>query len=284
MLISINKKLQDVSDSLEVKAAEILGQGRTALYVMASDLTDYEFHHMFYGYDDPDDSRCSPADAEHTRDFGHIEGDFEGLKEKLEIVQLPRSDNKSFNIKHTFPSRALVCGRRVYCKLQMVPWQRLVWSTTDVLRWLYAMEVLLKKGLILLERDLNAPRSQRYVCLDKLSLPKSTSSKYYNGRWREMVSSHASNVNFPLEFAWYIFIGRHESPENDMWQKQPWLWKPLLILLTSLSMVYGGIHLSAWNFDFPSELELLLWRIAAFSIMAGFPAFILSSYLLLRIR
>ena len=35
---------------------------------------------------------------------------------------------------------------------------------------------------------------------------------------------------------------------------------------------------------FPSELELLLWRIAAFSIMAGFPAFILSSYLLLRIR
>ncbi|KAL8775115.1 MAG: hypothetical protein Q9209_000594 [Squamulea sp. 1 TL-2023] len=31
---------------------------------------------------------------------------------------------------------------------------------------------------------------------------------------------------------------------------------------------YAGVHLSAWNFDFPSRMELLLWRISSL-VMAG---------------
>ena len=40
----------------------------------------------------------------------------------------------------------------------------------------------------------------------------------------------------------------------------------------TLPIAYGGIHLSAWNFEFPTEVERLLWKIAAICTMAGMPA------------
>lgn len=46
----------------------------------------------------------------------------------------------------------------------------------------------------------------------------------------------------------------------------------ILILICSLiilSLAYGGIHLAAWDFDFPSRVESLLWKIAGFIIMLG---------------
>jgi hypothetical protein len=36
----------------------------------------------------------------------------------------------------------------------------------------------------------------------------------------------------------------------------------LMISLTTICALYGGIHLSTWNFDFPSNTERLLWKIS----------------------
>jgi hypothetical protein len=37
--------------------------------------------------------------------------------------------------------------------------------------------------------------------------------------------------------------------------------------LISMAILFGGIHLFAWNYDFPTEIEQLLWRTAALSAM-----------------
>jgi hypothetical protein len=47
--------------------------------------------------------------------------------------------------------------------------------------------------------------------------------------------------------------------------------KMLLVSICTLPALYGGIHLTAFNFDFPSPTERLLWIIAAIYIMAASP-------------
>ncbi|KAI9885755.1 MAG: hypothetical protein M1823_002433 [Watsoniomyces obsoletus] len=37
----------------------------------------------------------------------------------------------------------------------------------------------------------------------------------------------------------------------------------------SLCVVYGGVHLLAWNFDFPTAIERLLWRVACLDTVSG---------------
>lgn len=39
-------------------------------------------------------------------------------------------------------------------------------------------------------------------------------------------------------------------------------WLTTIIVLAVLSAVFGCIHIIAWNFEFPSDVEKLLWRIA----------------------
>ncbi|PQE23339.1 hypothetical protein CJF30_00011209 [Rutstroemia sp. NJR-2017a BBW] len=38
-----------------------------------------------------------------------------------------------------------------------------------------------------------------------------------------------------------------------------------------MPVVYGGIHLSVWNFEFPTALEKLLWKIASIGVAATLP-------------
>ncbi|KAK4160307.1 hypothetical protein QBC43DRAFT_293034 [Cladorrhinum sp. PSN259] len=52
------------------------------------------------------------------------------------------------------------------------------------------------------------------------------------------------------------FIGDHNS---------------LLVVLLLLPILYGGIHLSAWNFEFPSQAEGIAWKIACFVIAFMLP-------------
>ena len=47
--------------------------------------------------------------------------------------------------------------------------------------------------------------------------------------------------------------------------------KVLLILLVALPLVYGGIHLTTWDFHFASQTEHLLWKIACIDIMGTIP-------------
>jgi hypothetical protein len=49
--------------------------------------------------------------------------------------------------------------------------------------------------------------------------------------------------------------------------------KILLLLPLVLPALYGGIHLVVANFDFPSAIERLLWKIASIDIIVTTPAF-----------
>lgn len=48
-----------------------------------------------------------------------------------------------------------------------------------------------------------------------------------------------------------------------------------LVLLSVSSMVFGGLHVLAWNSDFPSDVERMLWRVSIVAI-ATLPAICLS--------
>ena len=43
----------------------------------------------------------------------------------------------------------------------------------------------------------------------------------------------------------------------------------LLRFFIPLTAAYGGIHLSAWNFEFPSRVESIIWRTACFIIIGS---------------
>jgi len=48
--------------------------------------------------------------------------------------------------------------------------------------------------------------------------------------------------------------------------------------------VFGGIHVAAWNFTFPSKVELILWRVTSIYCTFFFGLFILQSVLLDRFK
>jgi hypothetical protein len=41
------------------------------------------------------------------------------------------------------------------------------------------------------------------------------------------------------------------------------------LMLVALPMVYGSVHLAAWNFGFPSRVEQIMWRVACIIIASG---------------
>lgn len=82
-------------------------------------------------------------------------------------------------------------------------------------------------------------------------------------------------LNLPLAspsdtggFSWFNlgakFMGRHVDSQV------------FSLVATLPPVVYGGVHLSAWNFEFPTKTERLLWKIACFDIMATVPLLLLS--------
>lgn len=46
----------------------------------------------------------------------------------------------------------------------------------------------------------------------------------------------------------------------------------LLALVCMLAAAYGGMHLIAWNSDFPSQAEELLWKVACFIVIGMIPS------------
>ena len=66
------------------------------------------------------------------------------------------------------------------------------------------------------------------------------------------------------------FVGHiSDLPENSyIWLFSRFWWNAIAL---ALPVIYGGVHLSAWNFQFASKTEQLLWKIACFSIMGTMP-------------
>ena len=138
-------------------------------------------------------------------------------------------------------------------------------SAKDVLRW-----SKLAKWL-----DKYEQRQLR----DQVTISQSEELDSYDSMWRKLfwspfnklVHLNALSVHVPdLPLPGDSSVALH----SDMWSDVVFfLWKSnvLLILLVALPLVYGGIHLTAWNFQFASQAEHLLWKIASIDIMGTIP-------------
>ena len=76
------------------------------------------------------------------------------------------------------------------------------------------------------------------------------------------------------------------NSSNNQWRiKNDTVWMqgetPLIWgLMATSSLIFGGLHCLAWNFDFPTNAELVLWRVASLATSA-LPSFALGVSLLL---
>ena len=61
--------------------------------------------------------------------------------------------------------------------------------------------------------------------------------------------------------------------------KKPMEFNPVLIGMGFGGTIFGAVHFAAWNFDFPSPVERLLWRISC-GLLGGFPLLATSSYVI----
>lgn len=61
------------------------------------------------------------------------------------------------------------------------------------------------------------------------------------------------------------YLGPRVSVLKETWA----LFLYLLRFFIPLTAAYGGIHLTAWNFEFPSRIESIIWRIACFIIIGS---------------
>ena len=73
--------------------------------------------------------------------------------------------------------------------------------------------------------------------------------------------------NFPKDMLGSVDIG---FLERELLLKETGIiFLFMLRFFIPLTAAYGGVHLSAWNFGFPSRLESIIWRAACFIIMGS---------------
>jgi hypothetical protein len=58
-------------------------------------------------------------------------------------------------------------------------------------------------------------------------------------------------------------LDRPRIHNDTIWMEgKPPMPQVMLVLMALSSIAFGGLHFLAWNFEFPSEAELVLWRVA----------------------
>ncbi|UPK92651.1 hypothetical protein LCI18_003586 [Fusarium solani-melongenae] len=62
-----------------------------------------------------------------------------------------------------------------------------------------------------------------------------------------------------------------------------WQIPELMALAAALSGMYGGVHLTAWNWTFPTYTEDLLWKVSCFCVAVALPGFFCASWVLVGI-
>lgn len=112
--------------------------------------------------------------------------------------------------------------------------------------------------------DLEAGESEKKPepgakCLDQKSHNKTLdTTQEYDGQL-----FYSNRANFPKT----VNFGMEDSINRET--KKLDLFIPSLIVLPVL---YGGTHLAAWRFEFPTHTEAIIWRVAAIFIASVFPS------------
>ena len=109
--------------------------------------------------------------------------------------------------------------------------------------------------------------------------------RYPDRHYHEAFSNLSGNIR-PHRDPW-VFPGSNAASRRTFYRQMldPWelvkfisKTKLLFLLILTLPTVYGGIHLAAISFGFPSAVESLLWKVSSIYIMVALPTMIALCY------
>ena len=76
-----------------------------------------------------------------------------------------------------------------------------------------------------------------------------------------------------------IFPSSPGFPIKLLWKKEKLFLNPVLVGIGVGGAIFGSVHFAAWNFDFPTSVERLLWRISCI-VLAVLPAYATAIYVM----
>ena len=160
------------------------------------------------------------------------------------------------------PGQALDCGIGPAESRLDVPDGITYLSAKDVLRWNKASEWLKnweRQHPAVNIRGFQLGHDRLWSLWFTIQMYDLDSSRH----WEPLIG-HISD--FPREPAVWIYGYVWEGTKYIMIDE-----RMFMLVLVTLPLVYGGIHLATWDFHFASKTEHLLWKIACFDIMGTIP-------------
>ena len=129
-------------------------------------------------------------------------------------------------------------------------------NSSDVQRW--------ELGASAIVEILKFSPSEEYNLADPVKIKELdeflNKHEFYN-TFREYIPNIAEDIVDNLN--------EHLLDKGSMLKDTGVLFLYLLRFFIPLTAAYGGIHLTAWNFEFPSRIESITWRTACFIIMGS---------------
>ena len=291
MLIQYRQKPQDVSDPEKVDTSN--HRDTIAFSLMHSKFTEWEYQWMCYATKSPT-KRHKFTRKEKVRLLPLLEGT--NANSGFEIVDLcSRSADKT-------KYQALACGSAL-CSL---PWKwsdlvdgkglpgrghglldnifREQLSPSRARRWHHAQKGLQRRAELSGESLEGIKIRPRYHRLDglptlipllQLAEILAPDEDLFDGLLVPSAPNFPRQVFGDYDLASFTnsvrILHRFFTSWVDIFYREQ---RMTLLLLTLLPLVYGGIHLMAWNFEFASTAENKLWKVAAITIMVGFQSFV----------
>jgi hypothetical protein len=220
-----------------------------ALMLLGSRCSDYSYQLRLTLYDpksgflnDVRETTCDDGDVEANRPEQSSLIDRDSSSACQVVTHKPPEDRSKLHEYHKSsrkggckiePGQSLPCGLGLEHDCEI--WLRL--SDKDVQRWTRATEALRQ------EPDKYKPGQRIELLRDQL----------------QKRSENFQDRPFNVKEAQEVLLG---TMSDD-----PLFW----LMLIALPMVYGSVHLTAWNFDFPSRVEHIMWRVACIIIAGGIP-------------
>lgn len=246
--------IQDTSNHLDILAIMTITSSYGELFPEA-------YFTRYYGIEKLKRSRSISASNE-----GRVPGTEGGNGEfKIKVMsESPQSqaigpfDTPKGKVCALVPGQALDCGIGPAQVLDSTTYL----SVKDVLRWNKASEWLKnweRQHPAVYIREFQLGHDSLWSLLSKIPEYDLDPSRH----WESLIG-HISD--FPGEPG--VWLGK------DVWQDTISFMiddRRFLLLLVTLPLVYGGIHLATWDFHFASKTEHLLWKIACFDIMGTIP-------------
>lgn len=117
----------------------------------------------------------------------------------------------------------------------------------------------IKTSTIIKEENLQAACAK-----DSGKIRKLMEEPVFDHFWRIATTGHLGEDSASKPRQRKSGISGNRIPNDNIPRGKTGLVHPILLVLTVLTACFGAIHAIAWNFDFPTKAEQLLWKISTF--------------------